>query len=487
MQICIILFFIISGLFSQDIQDGYVLYTPGGMSNDNTSYLRDIDGSLHHSWEHNNGPASMPYLHPGNEPGFENTLLYYPCRVSNPTMNAGGVGGRIEIYNWNGDLLWSYELSNNDYQHHHDIDVLPNGNILLIAWERKYSDEWQEMGRQSVQNNLNQMWPLVIFEILPNLENGDAEIVWEWRIWDHMIQDRGDDYGAFFGQIEDHPELMDINCGNVGSNGGPGGQANGDWLHANAIDYNADLDQIALSLRHINEIFIIDHSTTTEEAASHSGGNSGMGGDLLYRWGNPSNYGRGDDDDEILVGQHGVNWIEEGFPGEGNLIIYNNQHSFNLSAVLEIQTPINDSNTYNINENEAFGPEGWVWFHEGSYFSDVQSGAFRLQNGNTLITDANSSLIIEVTQEGNQVWEYNYPSGSAMIARAQKYSYDYFDFENVLLGDVNEDGIINILDVILTVNIVLGIDDFQVSADVNQDGIINILDVVLVVNIILGE
>ena len=109
----------------------------------------------------------MPYLHPGEEPGFENTLLYYPCRVSNPTMNAGGVGGKVEIYNWDGDLLWSYELSDNIYQHHHDIDVLPNGNILMVAWERKYSSDWENMGRTSVQNSLNQMWSTVIFEVEP--------------------------------------------------------------------------------------------------------------------------------------------------------------------------------------------------------------------------------------------------------------------------------------------------------------------------------
>lgn len=58
----------------------------------------------------------------------------------------------------------------------------------------------------------------------------------------------------------------------------------------NGIDYNPVLDQIALSTHNLNEWYIIDHSTTTAEAATSSGGNSGKGGDLLYRWGNPAAY-----------------------------------------------------------------------------------------------------------------------------------------------------------------------------------------------------
>ena len=474
-------------ILAQNPFPGYTLYSPSGMSNDHTSYLRDVDGTLINSWNHTTGAASMPYLYsPGIESGFENSLLYYPCRVNNPTMNTGGVGGRVEIYNWEGDLLWSYNLSDNDYQHHHDIDVLPNGNILLIAWERKYSSEWSPMGRVSVNNNLNQMWSTAIFEVEPNLETGDAIIVWEWHLWDHLIQDISPEYGAFYGDISEHPELMDINCGNVGNNGGPGGQANGDWMHVNAIDYNPYLDQIAISARHQDEIYIIDHSTTTQEASTHSGGNSGMGGDFLYRWGNPSNYERGDNSDSILNGQHSINWIEQGFPGEGNLILYNNQHTGNSSAVLEIIPPLNEDRTYDISDNQPYGPDSYHWIHQGNYFSDVQSGAFRLPNGNTLITDANDAYIFEVTDDGEQVWSYEYPSNTAMIARADRYAYDYFDLTS-LLGDVNGDEIINVLDIILTVNIILGLNEYDSAADVNGDAIINVLDIVSLVNIILGN
>ena len=51
----------------------------------------------------------------------------------------------------------------------------------------------------------------------------------------------------------------------------------------NAISYNPILDQIVLSSRHMNEFFVIDHSTTSIEAISHSGGDSGKGGDLYLQ------------------------------------------------------------------------------------------------------------------------------------------------------------------------------------------------------------
>tara|TARA_Y100001970_G_C14258129_1_gene877174 strand:- start:7617 stop:9833 length:2217 start_codon:yes stop_codon:yes gene_type:complete len=60
-----------------------------------------------------------------------------------------------------------------------------------------------------------------------------------------------------------------------------------------------------------------------------------------------------------------------------------------------------------------------------------------------------------------------------------------------IFGDINGDSILNILDIIILVNIILGIDvedDCQVElSDVNQDGILNILDIVIVVNTILGN
>ena len=58
--------------------------------------------------------------------------------------------------------------------------------------------------------------------------------------------------------------------------------------------------------------------------------------------------------------------------------------------------------------------------------------------------------------------------------------------DSLILGDINEDGLVNVLDVVSLVNIILNNYDFNQNGDVNQDGFLNVLDVVVLVNIILN-
>ena len=54
-------------------------------------------------------------------------------------------------------------------------------------------------------------------------------------------------------------------------------------------------------------------------------------------------------------------------------------------------------------------------------------------------------------------------------------------------ADVNQDSLLNILDVVLLVNMILGSEDIDYSsADINSDGDVNVIDVVTLVNLILG-
>ena len=81
-------------------------------------------------------------------------------------------------------------------------------------------------------------------------------------------------------------------------------------MHSNAVAFSAELDQVLLNVLEFSELWIIDHSTTSAEAAGHTGGKHGKGGDLIYRWGNPRAYRAGTVKDQKLFGQ----LLRTGFP-----------------------------------------------------------------------------------------------------------------------------------------------------------------------------
>ncbi len=406
--------------------NGYTLLFP---SASRSVFLIDNCGKLVHQWNTNYSPGLSTYL-------MENGDIIRTERISSP-FPGGGSGGRIERINWDGDVQWATNFSTSTYHQHHDVEVLPNGNILVIAWEDIPEDSIALAGRESLSGF--GFWSCLIAEIEPSGTFG-AEIVWQWRAADHLIQDV-DSSLANFGVISEHPERIDVNLS-------PG--ASPDWLHVNGIDYNAELDQIILSVHDVHEIWIIDHSTTTAEAKSSSGGRSGKGGDLLYRWGNPQNYGMGNTADQKLFGQHDAQWIEPGSPDAGAILVFNNgqnQPGPQRSTVLLWHTPLDTSGHYVRSTNEPFGPSEVDWkVGEGAvnFYSSRISGAQRLPNGNTLICVGREGQIIEVDSNGQKVWEYinpvstfihmqgDNPSGNDLF-RAYRYGSDFPAFEDRVL------------------------------------------------------
>ncbi len=393
--------------------EGYTLYNP---MNSRTSRLITNSGSTINTWQFSYTTSSVPYL-------LKDSTLVRPAKVPNPPMRGGGTGGLIERVDWAGNPIWSYTHSEANRQQHHDIQPMPGGSVLLIAWQRKTRAEAVAMGRVSIYD---EMWPTEIVEYDPETDS----LIWEWYAWDHLIQDV-DPGKPNHGVIAEHPELIDINLGFLGEEGSPP-PPSADWIHANAIDYNEELDQIVFSSHHLHEILIIDHSTTTEEAAGHSGGNSGMGGDILYRWGNPQNYGRGDSEDQHFFVVHGVNWIDPGLPGEGNIISFNNGDrpgsENDYSSVDEIVPPVDSNGLYQIAPDSAFGPPEPVWSYSdpGTFYSNHLSGAHRLPNGNTLACEGTSGRLLEVTSDGQVVWQYNCGS---QTTNALKYGPDYLGIQ----------------------------------------------------------
>ncbi len=427
---------------------GYTLFAPMPYT---VTYLIDNNGLLVHSWESEYKPRFAAHL-------LENGSLIRAGKPGlNPVFNGGGAGGIVQEIAWDGSLDWEFEYSSDEYLLHHEIRNLPDGNLLMIAWEYKSADELIEAGRDPVLiPDENELWPDHIIEVEPTGQSG-GNVVWEWHIWDHLIQDF-DPSKENYGVVADHPELMDLNfIYNITP----------DWNHTNSIDYNEEYDQILLSLHHPSEIIVIDHSTTTEEAAGHSGGRYGKGGDFLYRWGNPQVYRAGSEEDRKLYKQHDARWIEPGLPGDGNITIFNNgwgRPDENYSSIEEIEPPIDGEGNYLLTPGSAYGPEEPVWIYGAEnpemFFSQKISGAHRLPNGNTLICKGRGGDFFEVTSTGEKVWQYinpvnengpmnqgDPPEGNNVF-RIHRYAPDFSGFEgrDLTPGDPIERYITDITD-----------------------------------------
>ena len=302
--------------------------------------------------------------------------------------------------------------------------MLPSGNVLILASEKKTYAEVIAAGFNPALLDASiatqgYMLPDYLVEVKPT-GSSSASVVWEWHIWDHMIQDF-DASKSNYGVVANHPELIDVN--GVGSN-----KIQQFWNHANGIDYNAQLDQIMISIRGNSELFVIDHGTTTAQSASHTGGAHASGGDILYRWGYAQQYDRGTSAQRQLYQQHHTHWIEPGLPGAGNILIYNNGIGRGYSTVDEIVPPVDSAGNYLIASGAAYGPSAPTWTYTGtppaSFYSAEISGAQRLPNGNTLITEGVKGNLFEVTSAGEIVWRYVNPVTTTPLAQGSTVPTD---------------------------------------------------------------
>ena len=382
---------------------GYTLLVPSFYTK---TYLLDVHGRVVHTWSTNLPAGTTAYLLPnGNllRPGLlEHTKI----------LNSGGQGGQIQLLSWDSTLLWDYNYCQaGSHCQHHDVAPLPNGNVLIVAWERKTRAEALAAGMMaSLLGNHTEIWVDHVVEVKPKGLTG-GEVVWEWHVWDHYIQDH-DASKDNFGVVASHPERMDINFLTFMS-------VENDISHINSIDYNPELDQIALSYWATHEILIIDHSTTTAEAMGATGGKQKRGGDILYRWGNPQSYRAGTSADHKLFGQHDANWVEKGRPGAGNLMVFNNgmgRPGGLSSSVEEIAPPVSADGAYTLTADTAFAPAKPAWTFTTAkaddLFSPVGGSAQRLSNGNTLIASTTTGMLTEVNASGEVVWRYASPVNS---------------------------------------------------------------------------
>ncbi len=410
---------------------GYTLFAPNRFG---IVYLIDNDGRQIHTWNTRGETGQAVYLLADGSLLHLNTLL------------PPGGRARMRRYDWTGNILWDFDYGDARHLLHHDMKMLPGGNVLMIAWEFKTADEARRMGRDSSLLPENALWPDELIEVKPTGPS-TGDIVWEWHAWDHLVQDR-EAGKPNYGLATEHPELIDVNF----TAGGPGG-AGADWMHANSVAYNAELDQILLSVHNFSEVWVIDHGTTSAEAAGHSGGRRGRGGDILFRWGNPAAYGQGSKGDQILFGQHDAQWIQPGLPGAGDILLFNNglnRPQGKFSTAEEFLSPADSAGDYPAPMNGRWGAPDTLWRFTAtppeSFYSQVISGVQRLANGNTLICSGLNGTFFEVTSSKEIVWRYvnpvtgagiltqgdtipaGQPGGANSVFKIRRYSPDYPGF-----------------------------------------------------------
>ena len=186
---------------------GYTLVTPLLSTK---TFLCDMQGRVVKTWTSDSTAVQEAYL-------LENGHLLRAGQLrKDERMLAGpATGGRIQEFTWDGELVWDFKFYNDTQVLHHDLTRLPGGNVLLLVWEKKTAEEIVAAGR-SPETVVGPWLTDSLIEIRPTGKT-TGEVVWEWHVWDHLIQDR-DPARANYGEVAAHPELIDINFGeNYGS------------------------------------------------------------------------------------------------------------------------------------------------------------------------------------------------------------------------------------------------------------------------------
>ncbi len=410
--------------------NGYNFFGVGGRT-----YLLDMEGRVLHTWPVGTNPH----------------LLSNGSVLDAMTDDPSGFSGFKEV-SWDGVTVWSYLETRSTYHPHHDFTRIWNPRLgaattLYIANKDLTYAQLIAAGADPATTPASGAQMDTIVEV-----DSTGTIVWEWGFFDHLVQDYDPVKPNYVGAgmtVADYPNRLDINL--------PGHNLKADWLHCNSLDYDQALDQIVVNSVQ-GEFYVIDHGNTFipgNPAASIALAATGAG-DFLYRFGDPARYGQGAAPSVLedwtlsttgtkqLGGSHDIQWIADGLTGAGHFLVFNNgeylsEHA-SQSYVIEID-PYRDA-AGNETGNYLNPPDAGyttvtspqvtdktpklisrqvVWNYSSrsnlTLFSQIGSSAQRLPNGNTLICADTEGYILEVTPEGDTVWDYIVPlvSGSAVL------------------------------------------------------------------------
>jgi hypothetical protein len=422
-----IVFVLLTAFFTNAsaLTDGYILY--GAYASKNT-VLIDKDGKAVKKWTTTSLNGYSCYLLPNGN------LLWSGQATGMAPQNAQPKNGIISEIDSTNKTVWTYTLCNDTMVLHHDMKPMPNGHILAMSFHFVLKAAAVSAGIDSslmtgTGSSKGAMCEKIV-EIDPTAAKG-KEIVWEWRLLDHIVPKD---------QAVSHPEKI--------SGGAVTSLWVGQWMHCNGIDYNPDKDLIVFSSRLLSECYVIDHSTTTQEAKGSTGGKYAKGGDLLYRWGNPANYGASGA--YTIDCLHSTTWIPKGYPGAGDIMFFHNNQQGptknEQSQIIQIKPPLDDKGNFVRESGKPFGPTQPTWKYAPSsdFYSRFMSSAMRMPSGNTIGHETypsknippdgtqlnTNSIIREVDSAGTIVWKYTVAEGN--VSKIMYYPSSYAGVQRLL-------------------------------------------------------
>lgn len=388
--------------------------------------LYDMNGNVVNFW-------------PGLYGGFDNKILP-GGQIMGTTAFVGGYwldGQNLTQMDWDGNVLWSYNKGEEL------LDLHKNEKVWSARLHHDYQRQGsptgyycpgqlpKERGITLVNSSRTRKIPELstTYDVCDTLLveiDEDGKILWEWSLYDHWDQlglaaSAKDVVKSNDAVTDGGSQLKDIYC-NCISYIGPNR-----WYDAG--DQRFHPENLITDIRVLNVSFIIEKKT----------------GNVVWRMGPDFVYNKELQEIGQIIGQHHFHVIPKGLPGEGNVLIFDNggQAGIGLptasslsgynnvtrgySRVLEID-PVTMKVVWSFNNRHTkhgvHSDGAWSQL----LYSEYCSSADRLPNGNTLITETCGGRAIEVTADGEIVWEFINPGGA--FFRAHRYPYDWFPIKS---------------------------------------------------------
>ena len=269
--------------------------------------------------------------------------------------------------NTQGEIQWKYDTQGPT---HHDLEVSDNGNIITFLYRKALPEDVEiDIGCKNSE--------IFTDSVLQINRNGDR--LFEWQFHEHFLD-------VLKKQQCDSKTMQHMKHSDYASRL--------DWTHPNAVNVLKDNKwyrkghkefrpgNILVTVHHFSKIMLIDRESS-EVVWSYEG-----------------------DDDYPLEHSHEAKMIPKGYPGAGNILIFDNGHLRKYTRVIEID-PITKKTL-------------WVYQDPGKFYSIWAGSHQRLKNRDTFISDDMSGRAFIVNRQGKIKWQFT-KDGEKWVKRAHLY------------------------------------------------------------------